>query len=471
MTNVIWFRRDLRLRDNPALKAAAEEGEILPLYILEEGANLRPIGGASRWWLHHSLEHLESSLGGMEYAHGEALGILRELAQRSGARTIHWNRCLDANGEQRDYQLATELREEGVDVVIHDDGYLFRPEEMRTGAGGPFKVFSPFWKACQTRQVMPPVEAPEVSLSKELDHSLGLADLQLLPRSPDWAQGWCNLWQPGELGAKSRLEQFIKTGLPGYGSGRDRPDQAHVSRLSAHLHFGEISPRQVWARMAFAQEARPELARDIAKFQSELGWREFSHQLLYHYPDLAEKNWRPGFDHYPWRDDPRGLVAWQRGMTGYPIVDAGMRELWQTGYMHNRVRMVAASFLIKHLRIDWRAGERWFWDTLVDADAANNAASWQWVAGSGADAAPYFRIFNPMTQGRKFDPDGTYVRRWCPELKRLDNRFIHAPFEASPMELEMAGIRLGRDYPNPIVDHAAARQAALSGYDRVKAAG
>jgi deoxyribodipyrimidine photolyase len=269
---------------------------------------------------------------------------------------------------------------------------------------------------------------------------------------------------PGENGALARCDEFAKNGLVGYRDSRDRPDLQGTS----HLHWGEISPRQIWARMALESED-PSKRDGASKFLAEIGWREFAHHLLYHFPTLPERNWRSNFDAYPWRNSTEDLKAWQRGLTGYPLVDAGMRELWQTGCMHNRVRMITASFLVKHLRIDWRQGETWFWDTLVDANLANNAAGWQWVAGSGADASPYFRIFNPMTQGRKFDPNGDYVRRWCPELARLPNQFIHAPFQAAPEVLARAGIKLGSRYPNPIVDHDQARKAALAGYDKVRA--
>ena len=294
-----------------------------------------------------------------------------------------------------------------------------------------------------------------------------LADWRLLPRDPNWAAGWETLWQPGEAGALVQFDEFVENGLARYREYRDRPDLQGTSRLSPHLHWGEISPRQIWARLAL--EAEDPLKRDSAnKFLSEIGWREFAHHLLYYFPTLPEQNWRQTFDAYPWRDSADDFKAWQQGRTGYPLVDAGMRELWQTGWMHNRARMITASFLVKHLRIDWRRGEAWFWDTLLDANLANNAAGWQWVAGSGADASPYFRIFNPITQGKKFDPNGDYVRRWCPELARLPNEIIHEPFKAKPETLAQAGIKLGQTYPHPIVDHDQARGAALEGYSKVR---
>ena len=470
MTAIFWFRRDLRLADNRALRQAAARGPVLPVYILEKEEGLRPLGGASRWWLNHSLERLSERLGGLVLERGKAVEVLIRIAEQTGATSVHWNRNLDPDGQALDQERARLLAQAGLDVSIAEDGLLHRPGELKTGAGGPFKVFTPFWKACQVERADMPVEMPELRWGSSPGPGLSLDQLDLLPDRPNWASGWEDLWQPGEEGATARLEAFVSEGLPGYGTGRDHPSQRHVSRLSPHLHFGEISPRQILSRIQFESADTPALEADAGKFLSELGWREFSHHLLHHYPDLPARNWKHPFDHYPWEENRAALEAWQRGMTGYPLVDAGMRELWRTGYMHNRVRMVAASFLVKHLRIHWKAGEAWFWDTLVDADAANNAAGWQWVAGSGADAAPYFRIFNPVAQGRKFDPDGAYIRRWCPELGCLDNRDIHAPFEGGPMVLEAAGIRLGRDYPVPIVDHGAARQAALSGYERVKAA-
>ena len=298
-----------------------------------------------------------------------------------------------------------------------------------------------------------------------------LEDCGLCPTAPDWALGWESIWDPSEAGAMKQLDWFFREGLTGYGDLRNRPDRPNVSRLSPHLHFGTISPRQIWWATQTVSDKQPELSEDAVKFLSEIAWREFAYHLLYHFPTLPDANWKPAFDAYPWRESETDLRAWQRGKTGYPIVDAGMRELWQTGYMHNRVRMIVASFLVKHLRLHWSLGEAWFRDTLVDADLANNSAGWQWVAGSGADAAPYFRIFNPMTQGEKFDPEGDYVRRWVPELQNLEYTYLNAPFKAPEAALERAGVRLGVTYPRPIVDHFAAREAALAGYKEVKLAG
>ena len=473
MTTIVWFRQDLRLADNPALFHAAAQGPVVPVYILDEGAERddapRPLGGASRWWLHNSLAALDRSLGGLLLMRGDPSTILRDLAAQTGAGAVHWNRCYEPQSVARDKALKVSLRGDGLDVRSFNGALLHEPWEIETGGGGPFKVFSPFWRAALKHPVAAPLPAPSLTRAEGGVSGDTLDSWDLLPKRPDWAAGWPDQWQPGEAGARARLEAFLADGVGGYGSLRDRPDLPNVSRLSPHLHFGEISPRQIWARADIEAQSRPELHKDLDKFLSELGWREFSHHLLYHFPSLPQDNWRQAFDAYPWRESDDDLHAWHCGMTGYPFVDAGLRELWQTGYMHNRVRMVAASFLVKHLRIHWHHGEAWFWDTLVDADMANNAASWQWVAGSGADAAPYFRIFNPVTQGRKFDPDGAYVRRWCPELAGLDNDIIHAPFDAPPETLAKAGVRLGITYPKPIVEHATARALALDGYNAVKA--
>ena len=470
MTAIVWFRQDLRMGDNPALAAAAARGPVLPLFILDDvspGPRWR-WGGASRWWLHHSLAALEANLGGLMLVRGDPRQLLPDIVGKVGATAVYWNRCYEPFAVSRDTELKTSLQRLGVDVQSFNGNLLHEPWEITTRSGGPFKVYTPFWRACLERPVPQPLPAPELAIaSKTIGDRLN--DWGLLPRRPDWAAGWDKLWQPGEWGALARFDAFVADGLDDYRNSRDRPDRSNVSRLSPHLHWGEISPRQIWARLALESE-RGAKRPNIDKFLSELGWREFSHHLLYHSPSLPEQNWRPAFDAYPWRNSPEDLKAWQRGRTGYPLVDAGMRELWRTGWMHNRVRMIVASFLIKHLRIDWRMGEAWFWDTLVDADLANNAASWQWVAGSGADASPYFRIFNPVVQGRKFDPNGEYVRRWCPELARLPDDVIHAPFEARPEQLAEAGVVLGRTYPTPIVKHDEARKAALDGYAAVRAA-
>ncbi|MGE0767118.1 MAG: deoxyribodipyrimidine photo-lyase [Hyphomicrobiaceae bacterium] len=471
MTIIVWFRQDLRLTDNPALSYAASRGAVLPVYILDETPPPagRPMGGASRWWLHHSLDKLSRSLGGLVLRRGAPADILPKLAKHVGAEAVVWNRCYEPYAIVRDKALKADLSARGLDVASFNGSLLFEPWEVETGAGLPYKVYSPFWRACQRLAISAPESAPRrIELAKTHGLGEGLDDWGLSPKNPDWAKGFGKAWTPGEAGAQARLVAFLKHGLAGYAGLRNHPDQPNVSRLSPHLHWGEISPRQIWASVRACMSGTSELDRDGNKFLSELGWREFNHHLIYHFPTMHERNWKRAFDSYPWRSDKTQLRAWQRGRTGYPIVDAGMRELWATGYMHNRVRMIVASFLVKHLRIDWRQGEAWFWDTLVDADLANNVAGWQWTAGSGADAAPYFRIFNPIEQGRKFDSEGNYTRRWCPELKRLPNQLLHAPFEATPETLEGYGVKLGATYPHPIVDHMMARRAALEGYDQVK---
>ena len=469
MTTIVWFRHDLRTADNPALWQAARQGQILPVYIFDD-TTTRPLGGASRWWLHHSLAALDESLGGLVLLRGDALDCLRTVIEDSGAERVYWNRCYEPEAISRDTIIKFELRAQGLEVASFNASLLHEPWEVQTLSGGPYKVYSPYWRAVRRLPKPKPLDGPKLENVSVPAMGDRLSDWDLLPRNPDWADGWDKVWTPSEAGAAARLDGFLSNGLEGYGTLRDRPDLENVSRLSPHLRFGEISPRQVWARTRFVADSDPRHQKDAEKFLSEITWREFSYHLLFHYPTLATENWRPAFDAYPWRESARELAAWQRGETGFPIVDAGMRELWHTGYMHNRVRMLTASFLVKHLRLHWRHGEAWFWDTLVDADMANNAAGWQWVAGSGADSSPYFRIFNPVAQGRKFDPDGSYVRRWCPELVDLDSSVIHAPFEASESQLDKAGVRLGQTYPRPIVNHAEARHKALSGYENVKLA-
>ncbi len=473
MTNLVWFRQDLRVADNPALAHAAKQGKVACLYILDEteAPQGRPIGSASRWWVHHSLKRLEKSLGGLILMRGDPQEILPKVVKDVGADGVYWNRCYEPYAIERDTAIKRRLTDDGLDVKSFNGNLLFEPWEIETQSGDPYKVYSAFWRACLKLKVEAPSRAPKIDVDKCKGLGDQLEDWNLLPTKPNWAKGFENDWSPGEKGAKQRLQEFLEQGLEGYGELRNRPDLPNVSRLSPHLHFGEISPRQIWSAVNLATDAEPKLSKDGSKFLSEIGWREFSHHLIYHFPKMTSENWRSEFDAFPWVKSGDELKAWQRGQTGYPIVDAGMRELWTTGYMHNRVRMIVASFLIKDLRIHWREGEAWFWDTLVDADLANNVAGWQWVAGSGADAAPYFRIFNPVTQGKKFDPHGEYVRRWCPEIAELPDAHLHAPFEAPAEVLKEAGVELGKTYPQPLVDHAKAREAALHGYERVKNSG
>ncbi len=466
---VVWFRDDLRLADNPALHAAAASGApVLCVYVFdEESRGVRPLGGASRWWLHHSLAALDASLraigGRLDILRGAGAETIAALAR--GARRVDWTRRYGVAEIAIDTEAKSALKELGVEAASHNGQLLREPWELRTGSGSFYRVFTPFWRAANALPApAPPSRAPKSVAAADwpagAPNRIALDDLGLLPTRPDWASGLRAAWTPGEEGARARLKAFVGGELPGYAKGRDQLAEEATSRLSPHLRFGEISPRQVVAAVRKAAHA----GANADKFLAEIGWREFCYHLLYHSPDLSTRNFQPRFDALPWRSDQAGFDAWKRGRTGYPVVDAGMRELWATGTMHNRARMVCASFLTKHLLIDWREGERWFWDTLCDADPANNPAQWQWVAGSGADAAPYFRVFNPVVQGGKFDPDGAYARLWAPELAKLDNKHIHAPWTAPPRALADAGVRLGETYPRPIVDHATARARALAAF-------
>jgi deoxyribodipyrimidine photo-lyase len=439
---ILWLRRDLRLSDNPALDAAARTGRpVIPVYVRDETYGVRRPGAAGLWWLNRSLAALDADLESigsrLVLRRGPAAQAIRALVEETGAGSLFWNRLYDPGLVERDKALKAALKAEGVEAVSCSGSLLAEPWTISTQAGHPFKVFTPFWRAARPG-VSPGQALPRPSTLARPDawpRSDALPDWKLQPSNPDWASGFD--WSPGEAGARVRLDQFLDGGLADYPTGRDRPDLDGSSRLSPHLHWGEIGPRQVWRAVEAAVARGAAGAQAAETFLAELGWREFNHQLLFHRPDMATTSMKAAFDALPWRHAPEELDAWRRGMTGYPIVDAGMRQLWATGWMHNRVRMIVGSFLVKDLLIDWREGERWFWDTLVDADEANNAGNWQWVAGSGADASPFFRIFNPTTQGEKFDPHGDYVRRWVPEL-------------GTP------------DYPAPIVDHAMARERALS---------
>ena len=462
--SIVWFRNDLRLGDNPALLAGLGSGRtVVPVYVLDEETDgVRPPGAASRWWLHHSLQSLDASLrilsSRLILRRGPAEQVIASLAAETGAEVVYWNRIYDQGSRERDARLRAALGERGVRAESLKANLLFEPWEVKTLSGEPFKVFTPFWRTCRG---LPspghPLPAPKsLRIPGLWPSSDALASWRLLPTSPDWAGGLRASWTPGEPGALFRLTTFLDDALEHYRQARDLPAVEGTSRLSPHLAFGEVSPRQIWkAATARGHSAATE------KFLAELGWREFAYSLLFHNGNLAQRNFRPQFDTFPWIDEDEQLDAWRRGCTGYPIVDAGMRELWTTGWMHNRVRMITASFLTKDLLIDWRAGERWFWDTLVDADPANNATGWQWVAGTGADAAPYFRIFNPVLQGEKFDPAGDYVRRWIPELAGLPADKIHRPWTAAvPPPAEI--------YPSRIVDHAAARDRALVAFRNLK---
>jgi deoxyribodipyrimidine photo-lyase len=462
---IVWFRRDLRVEDNPALAAAlAGHDQVLCAYIHapEEEAPWSP-GGASRWWLHHSLEQLGMALarrgGGLHIRRGPSLRTLQDLLRDAAAVAVYWNRLYEPALARRDSAIERALRDDGVDTHSFNANLLVEPGSVRTGSGGPYKVFTPFWRNVRGQLLaQPPQPAPARVPAPALDGSAHLDALRLLPVVP-WGDGFHRYWQPGEDGARRALRRFCDEALAGYEQGRDRPDCDFTSRLSPHLHFGEIGPRQiVWALEELRRDGSEARDSAIQAYTRELGWREFSHHLIHHFPDTPERNLNRQFDAFPWaREDADAIARWQRGETGVPIIDAGMRQLWQSGWMHNRVRMLVASFLTKNLRQHWLHGARWFWDTLVDADLANNTQGWQWTAGCGADAAPYFRIFNPVTQGERFDPDGDYVRRWVPELKDVAAAQIHQPWKA-------AGLAARTGYPAPLVDPGASREAALNAY-------
>jgi deoxyribodipyrimidine photo-lyase len=458
---IMWFRQDLRLTDNAAFAAAAAAGPVLPVYILDDDTPGEwQWGGASRWWLHHSLKALGENLP-LILRRGRADVVIADLIAETSASALYFTR------DYAPWSGGLEARVKAVcdprNVSCHRYGgfLLHEPESIRNGSGQFFKVYTPFAKVCFAKgDPRPPKPKPEFKTwSGTVQHD-DLEDWSLLPRHPDWANGLRSAWKPGADGATDALHAFLEAGLADYADGRDRPDKATTSRLSAHLHWGEISPAQVWSATRSAMDnAAGRLDRSGEKFLKEVLWREFSYHLLHHVPTFPDHPFRPEFADFPWADDKNSLERWQHGKTGYPIVDAGMRELWATGIMHNRVRMIVASFLIKDLLIPWQAGERWFWDTLVDADIASNSASWQWVAGCGADAAPYFRVFNPVLQGEKFDPNGMYVKRWVPELRDVGSDMIHRPWEmATPPS----------DYPKPMINHALARDRALAAFKTLK---
>jgi len=475
-TAIVWFRRDLRLTDNPALTAACERAQrVVALFIHAPHEDCDwAAGAASRWWLHHSLASLDAALrsrgGDLVLRAGDSLSTLLEVARETDATQVYWNRLYDPIAVARDTRIKSALREAGFDCESFNGSLLAEPWELRTGQGDPYRVFTPFWRGCSARLDALPVPQPppaRVPAPKTTPRSLALDELQLSPSSR-WDAGLAATWTPGEAGALARVESFTDEALAGYGDARNRPDESGTSRLSPYLHFGEIGPRQCLAMVRSAVAERPSAQVAADSFVRQLGWREFAHHLLHHFPETTTAPLDRRFDAFPWSSEGAWLEAWQRGRTGYPLVDAGMRELWTTGWMHNRVRMITASLLTKNLRLPWLDGARWFWDTLVDADLANNTLGWQWTAGCGADAAPYFRVFNPMLQAERFDPDRTYLRRWLPELARLPDAWIHRPWEAPPAILDDAGVRLGHDYPLPVVDFRESRAAALAAYAATK---
>jgi deoxyribodipyrimidine photo-lyase len=469
---IVWFRQDLRLADNPALHAAAATGRpIVALYILDdESPGAWRMGGASRWWLQGTLATLGASLdklgARLVLRQGNSAKVLEDVIAETGAEAVYWNRCYEPFAVTRDKAIKAALKAKNITVESFNASLLFEPWDLQTLSATPFKVFTPFHKAA-LKAPPPRRPLPELKIINGDVKAIASDRLEswaLQPSAPDWAGGLRDAWEPGEAGAVKALKRFLTNAVNAYAKGRDIPGQALTSRLSPHLHFGEISPHQIW-HAALSQEP----TSGTASFVRELVWREFGFHLLYHWPSITDEPLRADFRDFPWTADSTTLKAWQRGRTGYPIVDAGMRELWTTGWMHNRVRMIAASFLVKHLLQPWQAGAAWFWDTLVDADLANNSAGWQWVAGCGTDAAPYFRVFNPVLQGLKFDGDGSYVRRWVPEIAALPDEWLHKPWDAPDDVLAVAGVRLGSTYPKPIIGLMEGRDRALAALKTIRA--
>lgn len=465
--SIHWFRQDLRLADNPSLTQAVRDGHVLPIYILDDkNAKEHAMGGASRWWLHHSLTMLNDSLEGkLCFYKGDAKTIILDLAKRHSVSSIHWNRCYEPWRITRDKEIKSALETLNVNAESHNGSLLWEPWKISKNDGTHYKVFTPYYRRGCLNATPPrePLAAPKkIELYEDTESSITLEALNLLPEVR-WDKQLEPHWHIGETAAIDRLYKFLDEGISHYKEGRNLPAKPYVSRLSPYLHFGEISPNQVW----YAANARGENT-NIDHFCSELGWREFSYSQLYFNPTLPRKNLQSKFDSFPWNNDKKALTAWQTGQTGIPIVDAGMRELWQTGLMHNRVRMIVGSFLVKNLLLHWHHGEEWFWDCLVDADLASNSASWQWIAGCGADAAPYFRIFNPVTQGKNFDAQGDYTRHYVPELKDMPNKYLFNPWEAPQDILTQANVTLGENYPAPIVDLKTSRNRALEAFKSLK---
>ncbi len=475
---IVWFTQDLRLADNSCLHSAVSSGHpIIPVYILDDVTpGIFAAGGASRWWLQQSLASLSASIkalgGELIFRRGEASTVLSQLVRQTNAKAVCFSRGYSPWSGEQEAKIAAACDNSGADCKRFSGFLLHEPESIRTGNDGPYKVYTPFSRNCLSRDFRKVPKPVPLKVNFYAGKVAGdsLCDLNLYCPRPDWAARFAERWSPGEAGAQVKLKLFLKHAVAEYHQARDLPAVSGTSRLSPHLHFGEISPLQIWTATRHAMaSADYSIDRGGQTFEKELLWREFSYHLLHHWPSLPTEPFKAEFSGFPWRDDAGHLRSWKKGLTGYPIVDAGMRELWATGWMHNRVRMIVASFLVKNLRVAWQQGEQWFYDTLVDADIGANSASWQWVAGCGADAAPYFRIFNPVLQGEKFDRQGTYVREWVPELRNMPSKFVHKPWMAPADLLAGAGVELGTTYPRPIVDLKETREAALAAYKTIRA--
>lgn len=474
--NLFWFRQDLRLFDNPGLYEASKTGSVMPIYILDEDRKTNfKIGGASCWWLYNSLSKLNKKLDGkLNVYKGNSRDTILRLIKEHHIDAVYWNRCYEPFRIKDDFAIKSELKKTEILCKSFNASLLWEPWETLKSDGTPYRLFTPFYqKGCLHNK--PPREplsiAEKVTFIKDPSNSTRIETLELLSATK-WYSSMGSSWIVGEDAAHARFKDFLRNGLHNYKEGRNFPSEKNTSRLSPHLHFGEISPHYIWHTLRSKNTNEQFCSHDLEHFLSELGWREFSYYLLYHFQNLPHQNFQKKFDEFTWQTDDILLKKWQKGQTGYPIVDAGMRELWQTGYMHNRLRMIVGSFLVKNLLLHWHYGEKWFWDCLVDADLANNSASWQWVAGSGADAAPYFRIFNPVTQGEKFDPDGSYTKRFIPELRNMPVSYLFKPWEAPEPVLKEAGVILGQTYPRPIVDLVNSRKRALKAFsDLSKKAG
>ncbi len=471
-TTIIWYSNNLRTDDHPGLAAAAARGDVIPVYIYDpEYTGPSSMGGATKWWAHESLKALGSQLegigSGLVLRKGDPTSQLVELARATGADCVMFCDSIEPDLQMRDEEVEHALGKADIEVQRFPMHLLWPVGSVMTKDGNPYQVFTPFWKMANSVAVPDePIDAPRKLGCPDVEiESLELDALGLLPEIV-WHRQMEQRWTPGEPGARARFDAFVDERIDAYAEDRNRLDIPGWSAMSAHIHFGEISVRRIWHTIA--QDERWRTVKGKEHYLREIGWREFAQHLINHFPRTIDEPLREQFKAFPWVEDDAALEAWKRGRTGYPVVDAAMRQLWAEGWMPNRARMIVASFLCKDLRISWEAGMAWFWDTLVDADLGSNTLGWQWTAGCGADAAPYFRVFNPMKQGEKFDPDGAYVRRWCPELQDLNKAVIHQPWQAAPMELASAGVTLGDEYPQPMVDHAKARDAALEAYERIK---